>query len=94
MRINAGGFEERVIVENFPGCSVAFNKLETMLEPAKVRSAQLPAGTARKLPVRYLVNLASRVLENDPAAFVCEDPACPSCAIKREAVAAARKAAP
>lgn len=86
LRINAGGFEERVVVENFPGCSAAFVKLEAMLDPTKVRSAALPAGVARKLPVRYLVNLASQALENDPGVFICDTPGCVSCAGKREAL--------
>lgn len=86
LRINTGGFEERVVVENFPGCSAAFTRLEARLDPAKVRSIDLPAGTARKLPVRYLVNLASQALEQDPAAFICDTPGCVSCAGKREAL--------
>lgn len=86
LRINAGGFEERVVVENFPGCSAAFVRLEPLLDPSKVRSAPLVTGTARKLPVRYLVNLAIQLLENEPAAFVCDTAGCESCAAKREAL--------
>ncbi len=87
LRINAGGYEERVVVENYPGCSAAFVKLEPLLDPAKVRSIELPNGSARKIPLRYLVNLASGLLEQEPGSFICEDAGCASCAGKREALA-------
>lgn len=86
VRLNAAGYEERVVLENLPGCSAAFIKLEGQLDPAKVRSAPLARGTARKIPIRYLVQLATAVLESDPQAFVCEQPGCESCAAKRDAL--------
>ena len=86
VRINAGGYEERVVVENFPGCSSAFTRMEAHLDPAKIRTVALAGGTARKLPVRYLVNLASQLLEADPRIFVCDQPECASCAGKRDAL--------
>jgi aminoglycoside N3'-acetyltransferase len=87
VRVNAAGYDERVVLENIPGCSGAFIKLEDHLDPSKVRAVPLTHGTARKIPVRYLVNLATSLLESDPQAFVCDDPACSSCASKRQAFA-------
>ncbi len=87
IRLNAAGYEERVVLENVPGCSTAFDRLEARLDPAKVLSVPLANGTARKIPVRYLVNLATGALEADPAVFVCEQPDCRSCAAKRDALA-------
>ena len=86
VRVNAAGYDERVVLENVPGCSAAFARLEERLDPSKVRTAQLPAGIARKIPIRYLVNLATTVLESDPRAFICDDPDCIGCAPKRAAV--------
>ncbi|MBI3786344.1 MAG: AAC(3) family N-acetyltransferase [Deltaproteobacteria bacterium] len=86
LRINAGGYEERVVVENFPGCSVAFDRLDAYLDPNKVHRALLPHGEARKIAVRYLVNLASQVLVNEPRFFICDNPVCVGCASKRAAV--------
>ena len=86
VRVNAAGYDERVVLENVPGCSTAFIKLEERLDPAKVRTAELPNGTARKVPIRYLVNLATKLLEADPRVFICDDSACPSCAGKRDAI--------
>ena len=86
VRVNAAGYDERVVLENVPGCSAAFIKLEDKLDPAKVRAAELPRGTARKIPIRYLVNLATKLLEADPRVFICDDPACPTCGTKRDAV--------
>jgi aminoglycoside 3-N-acetyltransferase len=91
IRLNAAGYEERVVLENVPGCSVAFTRLEERLDPAKVLSIPLARGVARKLPVRYLVNLASRALGQNPEIFVCDRPECASCAAKREALAGGRK---
>ncbi|MFQ5665367.1 MAG: AAC(3) family N-acetyltransferase [Candidatus Binatia bacterium] len=88
VRVNAAGYAERVVLENVPGCSVAFIKLEERLDPAKVRSVALPRGTARKIPVRHLVQLATTLLASDPQAFACERPGCASCAAKREAAGA------
>ncbi len=87
IRLNASGYEERVVLENVPGCSFAFDRLEDRLDSSKVLSQPLAKGTARKLPVRYLVNLATEALENDPGVFACERPECTRCAAKREALA-------
>jgi aminoglycoside N3'-acetyltransferase len=89
IRVNAAGYDERVVLENVPGCSAAFFKLEEVLDPAKVRSVPLARGAARKIPIRYLVNLAAAALEMDPSFFVCEQPECASCAAKREALGGA-----
>lgn len=85
LRINAGGYEERVVVENFPGCSRAFDRLESVWSPAQIKRVILPNGEARKIPIRYLVNLATQALETDPGFFACDDPQCSSCGRKREA---------
>jgi len=90
VRVNAAGYAERVVLENVPGCGNAFVKLEDRLDPAKVRSVGLARGTARKIPIRYLVGLATALLESDPKAFVCDDPVCVSCAAKRDAFAGRR----
>jgi aminoglycoside 3-N-acetyltransferase len=87
VRLNAAGYDERVVLENLPGCSLAFIKLEELLDPAKVKSAALPHGAARKIPVRHLVQLASAQLDRDPRFFTCERPDCASCDSKRAALA-------
>jgi aminoglycoside 3-N-acetyltransferase len=86
VRVNAAGYDERVVLENVPGCGAAFVKLEDRIDPSKVRSAPMPFGAARKIPIRYLVNLATKLLEADPRVFICDDPGCSSCAAKRDAV--------
>jgi hypothetical protein len=86
VRVNAAGYDERVVLENVPGCSAAFVKLEDRIDPSKVRSAPLPYGAARRIPIRYLVNLATKMLEADPRVFICDDAGCASCAAKRDAV--------
>ncbi len=87
VRVNAAGYDERVVLENLPGCSTAFIKLEEQLDPGKVKSVPLPRGMARKIPVRYLVQLATAQLDREPSAFICEQPECGSCAAKRAALA-------
>jgi aminoglycoside 3-N-acetyltransferase len=87
VRLNAAGYDERVVLENLPGCSAAFVKLEELLDPAKVKSAALPHGAARKIPVRHLVQLATAQLDRDPHFFICEQAACASCDGKRAALA-------
>lgn len=82
VRINAAGYDERVVLENVPGCSRAFARLEDTLDINKVLGVSLARGAARKIPIRYLVTLAAKQLENDPTIFVCDDPACASCAGK------------
>lgn len=93
IRLNAAGYEERVVLENVPGCSVAFDRLEERIDPAKILALPLANAPARKLPVRYLVNLATRALEADPTVFVCDRPECASCASKRDALAGNRSLA-
>jgi aminoglycoside N3'-acetyltransferase len=89
LRVNAAGYAERAVLENVPGCHLGFAKLEPHLDPAKVRTLALAHGAARKVPIRYLVQLASTLLERDPHALSCERPDCDSCAAKREAAAGA-----
>lgn len=86
MRINSAGYRERVVLEQVPGCSVAFDRLEDRLEPDQIVSAALPAGTARKLPIRYVVRLAATALANDASALICDNPDCASCNAKRAAI--------
>jgi hypothetical protein len=86
VRINAAGYDERVVLENVPGCSRAFARLEETLDINKTLSVSLARGTARKIPIRYLVTLAAKQLESDPMIFVCEDPVCASCAGKTSAL--------
>ena len=86
MRINAAGHRERVVLEQVPGCSVAFDRLEEQLDPRQVVSAQLPAGTARKIPIRYVVRLAATALAGDASALICSQPDCASCNAKRAAL--------
>ncbi|HUI27493.1 MAG TPA: AAC(3) family N-acetyltransferase [Candidatus Kryptonia bacterium] len=92
IRLNAAGYEERVVLENVPGCGVAFDRLEQRIDPSKVVSVSLAHGVARRLPVRYLINLAAQALEADPAIFVCDRPDCVSCAVKRDALVGIRQA--
>ncbi len=89
VRLNAAGYDERVVLENLPGCSLAFIKLEELLDPAKVKSAALPRGAARKIPVRHLMQLATAQLDRDPRFFTCERADCASCDSKRAALAGA-----
>jgi aminoglycoside 3-N-acetyltransferase len=86
VRVNAAGYDERVVLENLPGCSAAFIKLEQQIDPAKVKSAALLRGAARKIPVRYLVQLATAQLDRDPRFFICERTDCASCQSKRAAL--------
>jgi aminoglycoside N3'-acetyltransferase len=83
VRINAAGYDERVVLDNVPGCSRAFLRLEGVLDSTKTFGVALPHGTARKLPIRYLVTLATKLLEDDSSYFVCEDADCASCNSKR-----------
>ncbi|MFN8627210.1 MAG: AAC(3) family N-acetyltransferase [Candidatus Binatia bacterium] len=94
VRVNSAGYDERVVLENLPGCSAAFVKLDECLEATKVKSVALARGLARKIPVRHLVQLAAARLERDPHAFVCDGPECASCTAKRAALAAAETSPP
>jgi len=87
VRINTSGHEERVVLEKVPGCSLAFDRLEAALEPGKYLSQPLPRGEARKIPMRYLLNLATSALDRQPDVFLCGREECESCARKRQALA-------
>jgi aminoglycoside N3'-acetyltransferase len=88
LRINAAGYVERVVVERLPGCSRAFDRIEGRLDPTRIASAGTADFVLRRIPVRYLVQLAGAALAADPAVFVCDDAACSSCARKRVAAMA------
>jgi aminoglycoside 3-N-acetyltransferase len=90
VRINAGGYEERVVLEHLPGCERAFDRLEARLDPEQVVTAPLGSELARKIPVRHLVRLAAAALAENPEIFMCEDPACRGCALKRAALPRSR----
>jgi aminoglycoside 3-N-acetyltransferase len=86
VRINAAGYDERVVLENVPGCSRGFAHLEDVLDVHKTLAVSLPHGSARKIPIRYLVTLAAKRLEDEPTIFICDDPACVSCEGKKTAL--------
>jgi aminoglycoside 3-N-acetyltransferase len=94
LRINAGGYEERVVVERLPGCGRAFDRLEERLDPGQVLTASGRDPIARRISIRYLVQLASAVLAENPAALACDDGGCASCARKRAAAQAPATAQP
>jgi aminoglycoside 3-N-acetyltransferase len=83
LRVNAAGYAERAVLENVPGCNLGFAKLEHHLDPAKVRTVALARGVARKIPIRYLVQLAAALLERDPQALSCDRSGCQNCAPTR-----------
>jgi aminoglycoside N3'-acetyltransferase len=91
-RLNSAGYDERVVIENVPGCSFAFRRLEPSLDPEVVRSVRLPRGWGLVVPVRYLVRLALTTLQKDPDAFVCERIGCVGCDVKRAALSDRRPA--
>lgn len=86
VRINAAGYDEKVVLESVPGCGRAFERLEERLDPAQIASIALPMGTARLVAVRYLVQLAAAALAENPGIFICDDAACESCVGKRRAL--------
>lgn len=88
VRVNSAGFDERIILENVPGCSAGFDRLEGQLDPAYVTTVPLPNGEARRVSLRYLLQLAGNALRDDAAAFVCGDEECAACRTVREALAA------
>lgn len=79
LRVNAAGYRERVVVELYPGCGRAFGKLEPLLDASVVRTVSLPTGAIRLLPIRYLLQLATRVLQVDRLALFCEQSDCQTC---------------
>jgi len=83
VRVNASGYDERVVLENVPGCGFAFDRLEPKLDPTQVERVELAHGWARRISVRYLVGLAAAALRDDPAVFICERTECESCVAKR-----------
>jgi len=92
LRLNAAGYAERVVLENLPGCSAGFDKLEARLDPSKLRATALPRGSARKIPIRQLVQLAIGVLEVDPLALLCNRPECTDCIARRDTAGGRRSA--
>ncbi len=79
LRLNAGSHVERVVVENFPGCSNAFDKLETLLSLEAIKFVPLAHSSLRKIPLRYLLQLAHTVLQQDPFALFCNEAGCTDC---------------
>ncbi|MCX8072692.1 MAG: AAC(3) family N-acetyltransferase [Candidatus Binatia bacterium] len=79
LRINAGAHVERVVIDNFPGCSRGFDKLEALLSLEKIQCVPLSHASLRKIPLRYLLQLAHSVLEHDPFALLCDDSSCTDC---------------
>lgn len=79
LRLNAGSHVERVVVENFPGCSKGFDKLEALLSLEAIKFVPLARASLRKIPLRYLLQLAHTVLQQDPLALFCNEATCSEC---------------
>lgn len=84
LRINAAGYVERAVVDHFPGCNRAFDKLEPLLAGDMQTVVPLPTAVLRKIPLRYLLQLAHSVLQQDPAALFCNQRDCATCVAAKD----------
>ena len=74
----------RYSYDRFPGCSRAFGLLERPLrERGAVRDGRVGRALAQLVPGRAVVEETVALLERDPAALLCTDPACYRCSRAR-----------
>lgn len=69
----------------FPGCSLGFEKAAPLLQ-AVTRETFIGEGRIRALPLAEMTGLLVGALQDDPLAFLCDDPACERCTATRWAV--------
>lgn len=90
LRINAAGYVERIVVDHFPGCGRAFDKLEPLLGADSVTVVALPNAVLRKIPLRHLLHVAYSVLQQDPTALFCSQPDCATCVFANRRLSSVR----
>jgi aminoglycoside 3-N-acetyltransferase len=62
----------------FPGCSRGFEAISGRLR-GSVREAWLGSAHLHAIPLRDLLHAAASWIRQDPAALLCDDPACEQC---------------
>lgn len=82
LRINAAGYQERVVIDPFPSCTQGFAKLEGALDPALMREVRIGGARLRAGRLRDLLQFASTALADSPTGFVCDLEDCPACGSK------------
>ncbi len=86
-RINHAGYEERVVVEHVAACSAGYDHLEEYISDsvlAEVATAEYPV---RLFALRELIRAASSAIRANPEAILCKQEECPSCDLRRSAIA-------
>ena len=79
--LTAGGVVECV---GFPGCSQGFDAVATRLRAA-TQISQIGDACAQRILLKDLLQAAADMLQADPLALLCHDPACPWCSAVRAA---------
>ncbi len=68
----------------FPGCSLGFEKAAPLLQ-AVTREGMIGSARVRALPLVEMTSLLIAALQEDPLAFLCDDPTCERCNAIRQA---------
>ena len=88
--VRPGAAVEEVTLRR-PGCSAGFNKIDASLRRgSKVLQAKVGDASLVLVRARDVVAAAEAMLRADPAALLCDRPACERCAEAREFIRGAR----
>lgn len=83
----SGGEILAVTIGDFPGCSAAFGTVEHHLrKKAAVRDGRIGAKFTQLFLARDLYTVVRAMLQNDPFALLCTNPACACCPLRRRAL--------
>jgi aminoglycoside 3-N-acetyltransferase len=80
----AVGLDRAYRLPGFPGCSNGFNAIAGKLAWITHQTI-LGTMTVQRIPLRHLIEVAVRTIQDDPHALLCDDPHCQRCNAVRQA---------
>jgi len=85
--IKPDGSTDNINIHEYPGCDVTFGIVEKDLRKiASICDGMIGKKYTMLFPVEDLWNVANALIQEDPAAFLCNNPRCWCCQERRKAV--------
>ncbi len=88
-RINLAGYEERVVVERLPSCTIGYDRLESVVGDATLTSVVIERQSIRLFELRPLVRACIAAIALEPRLLLCGKTECPTCVVRQEVLSGA-----
>jgi aminoglycoside N3'-acetyltransferase len=82
--LTMGSTEQLWVEVTATGCSRGFQRLANQMSPMDLQEADIGSAKALLYPMKRLIAIAERLLDENPTIMTCERPECLSCQAVRQ----------